>query len=49
MMEGSFNYSCDIWSIGMVTFEMATGNYPYRASSPLELKELIINSPSPSC
>jgi serine/threonine protein kinase len=49
-MDGKFyTYSSDIWSIGMVVFEMITGMHPYsETSNPLELYECIRSMPSPT-
>jgi serine/threonine protein kinase len=48
-MEGKFyDYSSDIWSIGMAVYEMATGVHPYpETTNVLELYECIKTSPSP--
>jgi serine/threonine protein kinase len=38
-MEGkNYTYPSDIWSLGMVAFEMATGVHPYpESNSPYDL------------
>lgn len=41
------NYLSDIYSLGVVLFEMLTGSLPYRAQSILELYEKHKNSPIP--
>jgi len=48
MENKQYSFSSDIWSIGMVVFEMATGLHPYNASNPLELREMIENQSPPS-
>jgi serine/threonine protein kinase len=35
----TYGYSSDIWSVGMVVYEMATGMHPYPSVLPLELHE----------
>ena len=42
-MDGKYyTFSSDIWSIGMVVYEMTTGRHPYpETSNPLELHECI--------
>lgn len=41
-MEGKYyTFASDIWSIGMVVYEMATGIHPYPENNPLELIEFI--------
>lgn len=48
-LEGKcYGFEGDIWSLGMVAFEMTTGIHPYPTSNPYELLELIRTSPSPS-
>lgn len=49
-MDGKYyTYPSDIWSIGMVVYEMTTGRHPYpETSNPLELHEIIRTSPSPT-
>ncbi|KAF5458943.1 hypothetical protein F2P56_022935 [Juglans regia] len=51
----TYDYSCDIWSLGMVVLECAIGRFPYMQSedhqtwpSFYELLEAIVESPSPS-
>jgi serine/threonine protein kinase len=49
MDDKFYDYSSDIWSIGMVVYEMATGKHPYpETSNPLELHECMKTSPSPT-
>lgn len=49
-MDGKYyTFSSDIWSIGMVVYEMAAGRHAYpENSNPLELCERIRYLPSPS-
>jgi len=48
-MDGKqYSFSSDIWSIGMVVYEMTTGINPYPENNPLELHEHIMSRPSPS-
>jgi len=44
-----YSFSSDIWSIGMVVFEMATGRHPYpETSNPFEMHEIMKTMPAPS-
>ncbi|CAH9053624.1 unnamed protein product [Cuscuta epithymum] len=50
----SHGYSSDIWSLGLVLLECATGNFPYRPPQPEEgwdnvydLMETIVDQPEP--
>lgn len=49
-MDGNYyTYSGDIWSIGLVVYEMATGQHAYPVTSnPLELLHYIKTLQSPS-
>jgi serine/threonine protein kinase len=43
-MDGkTYSYSSDIWSVGMVVYEMATGMHPYPDNNPLELYQYIMS------
>ena len=48
MEDKYYSFSSDIWSIGMVVYEMTTGIHPYPESSPIELIEYLSTQPSPS-
>jgi serine/threonine protein kinase len=49
-MDGkAYTFSSDIWSIGMVVYEMATGHHPYNETQNfVELSEMIRTTPAPS-
>ena len=49
MEGGSYNFSSDLWSVGVTIFEMVTGMHPYpETSNPIVLYEMIRSQPSPS-
>jgi serine/threonine protein kinase len=42
MQEGQYySFPSDIWSMGMVVYEMARGIHPYPENNPMELIECI--------
>jgi mitogen-activated protein kinase kinase 1 len=50
-MEGEkYNFEGDIWSLGLVIYELCTGFYPYKdhGSNFLEMLEQVKYQPSPS-
>jgi serine/threonine-protein kinase PpkA len=38
---------CDLYSLGVIFYEMLTGSKPYRAQTPRELLDLHVNGPVP--
>ena len=44
-----YSYSSDIWSLGLVIYELATGNFPYQNGNDylLQIKK-IVEDPEPS-
>jgi len=43
-----YSYSSDIWSLGLIVFEMATGIFPYNFSKVfIEHVESILKEPEP--
>lgn len=47
MSGEDYTYNADIWSAGMVTYELATGKYPFAHTSFLNLAESICDNPPP--
>eukprot|EP00002_Diphylleia_rotans_P035703 TRINITY_DN7817_c0_g2_i1.p1 TRINITY_DN7817_c0_g2~~TRINITY_DN7817_c0_g2_i1.p1 ORF type:complete len:335 (+),score=52.13 TRINITY_DN7817_c0_g2_i1:72-1076(+) len=49
MSSDDYTYNADVWSLGIMAFEAATGRYPYQLSgAPNELEDTIVDAPSPS-
>lgn len=49
MEGGAYNFSSDLWSVGVTVYEMVTGGHPYPdTSNPIVLYEMIKSHPSPS-
>mmetsp|Transcript_65291 Transcript_65291/g.142203 ORF Transcript_65291/g.142203 Transcript_65291/m.142203 type:complete len:334 (+) Transcript_65291:209-1210(+) len=42
-----YAFQSDIWSAGMVIYELATGRYPYKSSNFLELYQCLCKQPEP--
>lgn len=49
MEGGQYNFSSDIWSVGVTVYEMVTGHHPYPVSNnPILLFEMIRSQPPPT-
>jgi calcium-dependent protein kinase len=42
VFKGEFNIKCDIWSLGVVLFQMLTNSYPFYGCDKDHTKELIL-------
>jgi len=42
-----YGFTSDVWSAGMVIYELATGKYPYNAKAFLDLYECLCQQPEP--
>ena len=47
MMGENYSYSADIWSLGLVIYELTSGIFPYEANTTLLLIDKILNEPEP--
>lgn len=44
---GDYSYESDVWSAGLVIYELATGRYPFGSASFAELFECLCDKPEP--
>lgn len=48
-MRGSYGFASDVWSLGLIALESATGQYPYQgAKNHFALVKLIVEGPLPT-
>lgn len=41
----NYGYECDIWSVGVVYYQLLIGDYPYNAMNDLEILKKIKSAP----
>ncbi|MCC6157129.1 MAG: protein kinase [Deltaproteobacteria bacterium] len=46
--DGQIDHRSDVYSWGVVLYEMATGELPFRSESTTELMKMVLQSPAPS-
>jgi serine/threonine protein kinase len=47
IIGGEYSYSADIWSLGLIVYELASLLFPYEANTTLLLIDKIINDTEP--
>ncbi len=49
ILGSDYSYSSDIWSLGLIVYELATGQFPYKFSQYyIEHIDYILNQPDPT-
>jgi mitogen-activated protein kinase kinase 1 len=49
ILGSDYSYSSDVWSLGLIVYELATGQFPYKFSKYyIEHVDYILNQPDPT-
>jgi calcium-dependent protein kinase len=42
VVKGKYSYKCDIWSIGVITFQILSGSVPFKGDNLREIFHKIV-------